>query len=65
MSWDMSDITINQHGGAAGAYINSTLTIKQDTTITQMPYRLAVVMIKTRSAWKWKYYCGSVPFKGK
>ncbi|HVK96696.1 MAG TPA: nuclear transport factor 2 family protein [Flavisolibacter sp.] len=62
VSWDMSNMTIDQNLDTAWVFVNGAVTINHDNGSTSnMPYRITVVMIIKDAAWKWRLFNGSVP----
>ena len=64
LSWDLTNMAIDQNKETAWVFVDGTATLKQNTgsTVTT-PYRMTVIMVKKGKAWKWKLFNGSVPEK--
>jgi uncharacterized protein (TIGR02246 family) len=62
VSWNMSNMSVDQNKETAWAFVDGTATIKHDNgQVVEMPYRITVVMVKKGKTWKWKLFNGSVP----
>lgn len=62
VSWNMSNMSVNQNNKTAWAFVDGTATIQYDNgQVANMPYRITVVMVKKGKIWKWKLFNGSVP----
>ena len=58
----MSNMTVDQNGETAWAFVDGTATVNQDNgKVMEMPYRITVVMVQKGKAWKWRLFNGSVP----
>jgi len=62
LSWDLGNIHIDQNNETAWAFVDGSVTKKQDSgSAVTTPYRITVVMVKKGNAWKWRLFSGAVP----
>lgn len=65
VSWDFSNMTVDQNQETAWMFAEGKAIIKQDDgQVVTMPYRLTLVMVKKGETWKWRLFNGSVPQAG-
>ncbi len=62
VSWDLSNVYIDQNNETAWAFIDGSVTKKHDrgSAVTRL-YRITVVMVKKGNTWKWRLFSGAVP----
>ena len=64
LSWEFTNMTIDQNKETAWVFVDGTATLKRNNGSTETtPYRITVVMVKKGTAWKWRLFNGSVPEK--
>ena len=65
-SFDLANVTIEQNGNAAWAFVDGNMIHTRDKgstagKVTRMPYRFSIAMANNEGRWRWQLFHGSVP----
>ena len=61
-SWEMKRVDIDHNGNTAWVFMDGSMIVTNDKGKTaKFPYRFTGILVKVKSAWKWRLFDGAVP----